>query len=158
MIRWTMLLVRKSPHHFLRNQEVDFVISIKYRDQCCLFPSDGTLTEYQLRDGKHKLLIRCLPTDATQRQYVCFKCDVTISCLCIYGKPFQYVDAGAQWGYLTVCQLVLGPKKKQSVQGTKWPTWIYVCLPDLIFTSCQQQGVKLMRLFHGPITTNPGVL
>lgn len=62
---------------------------------------------------------------------------------------------------VTDCQLALLLKEKKTKQQ-------YVCreksgrgdvwLSDSILVQCQQQGVKLMRLFRGPITTNPAVL
>lgn len=134
--------------------------------------SDTAWTRYQHRGGKCVLLNHRFPTDATQPQSSCFICNFSISwgspasaisrqTKPAYGRRRACTHTDVPRGYLTVCQLVLGWKEKAVCRGgwgEKWPTRRYVCLPDLIFTYCQQQGVKLMRLFRGPITSNPCVL
>lgn len=92
------------------------------------FFSDSTLTEYKLRDGKCKLLIRCLSnwrnTQAIsllhpELHHLRMKLSLCIHrpTLPVYG--YRYTHTGAQGGYLTLCRLRLGKKKKQSVVGEK---------------------------------------
>lgn len=113
------------------------------------------------------LWICCLPTDATQRQSACFIYNFSISwrspayaiyrqTMAAYGWRRAGTHKDVQWGYLTVCQRLLGQKKKPSVEGKKWSARRYVSLSGLIFTYflLPTKGVKLMRLFHGPITSN----